>query len=107
MFTHEAPYDCTFCGTSYCYGECRNDGVDIIYGGDKRNMEILPALQTTLKPQDGLRARPESDGRPTPALPEVSSGLPATTKSYSRHYLARRYRPSQQDFDTIRAMEHF
>ena len=108
MFAHEASYDCTFCGSYFCYGTCRDNGVDeIFYGGDKRNLEVLPTVQAASGPADGLREGQESDGRPTPALPEMQEGLSLTAKAYSRYRVAGRHRLSQQDFSTVRAMEHF
>lgn len=91
MFAHEASFDCVFCGTHFCYGECRSDGENIVYGGNKRNLEVLPTLQATSSP-GGVREGQVEAGRVTRALPEVSSGLPFVTKAYSRNYLARRNR---------------
>ena len=108
MFAHEASYDCIFCGSEWCYGTCRDNGVDqIFYGGDKRELEVLPALQAAPESTEGLRDRQEQSGRPAPALPEVSTGLPFVTKTYSRYHLASRYRSSDQDIRTIGAMEYF
>lgn len=107
MFAHEASYDCVFCGIHECYGECRSDGENIIYGGDHRDLEILPALQATSGPPGGFRGRQVTDGRPTCALPEVSQGLPATTKPYSRNLLSGRNRFSDAEFNSVRAMDNF
>lgn len=106
MFAHEAPYDCTFCGSEWCYGSCRNDGVDIVYGGDSRVLEVLPTLQTAPDNRP-VRTGQEPDGRPMRALPEVSSGLPFTAKAYSRNYLSRRNRFADTQFDSIGTMEFF
>jgi len=107
MFAHEASYDCIFCGTLYCYGECRNDGTDIVYGGDKRNLEVVSPVQATSGTVGGLPDRQEQERRPVRPLPEMSEGLPSTTKAHTRYRIASRYGQTQQVFDTSGAMEFF
>lgn len=107
MFAHEASYDCTFCGTHFCYGECRNDGTDIVYGGDKRNLEVVPTVPATSESSGGFRTGSDSERRAVRTLPEVSSGLPFTSKTYSRSCMAYRHRLASKEFDTVRAMEYF
>lgn len=109
VHNYKAEFDCIYCGSGWCYGTCRDNGVDeIFYGGEHRNMEILPTLQTAPGSDPGvLRKGQESSGRPTPALPEVPTGLPFTTKAYSRRFFPGRNRFSDQKFNSVHSMAAF
>jgi len=107
MFAHEASYDCTFCGTHACYGECRTQGDKIVYGGDKRTMEMVPTVQAASESVNGLRDGQESERRPVRALSPLPEGVPFAAKTYTRYRLSRSYRPSDTPFDTSGAMEYY